>query len=265
MIIQTLNSWKIRDVWLLLRSPVSTAEIGLFARVILMSGSALSPTTIARDSEFFTQSLAKAVNCDSNSGSSSSAASSSQDHHLLTQSSQVSSQSSSSSSSSPSSHHQQQQHQQTQLLECLRSKSVDELTKVNFGIDDSFRVSFGPIIDGLLIPVEPASLMESDNASGHHLSYLHPLGLKSNSQSRTPHSLLFGVSACEAPLALFSENEEKNGIDGLRRDRILYSFIKNIIDYYQEVSLVFLSYLPSLLFCFERDNILRLTSSLHVK
>lgn len=209
---------------LLMMSPMAR---GLFNRVILMSGSALGPSSIARDSDFFTQSLAKAVNCESSSSS----PSSSQDHHLLTPSS------SQASSSQPSSSSSSQQQQQQQILECLRTKSVDELNKVNYGIDDSFRVTFGPIVDGLLIPQDPLLLMESENSSSHHLSYLHPMGLRSMmpGSSKPPHSLMMGVTSMESPF-IFTDIEEKTGIDGLRRDRILYSFIKNIIDYYQEVS-----------------------------
>lgn len=159
-----------------------------------MSGSALSPVSISSEADYFSQTLAKAVNCDSG----------------------------------PDSSH---------LLECLRTKSVDELNKVNFGIEDSFRTSFGPIVDGLLIPTDPSLLMESENSSGHHLSYLHPMGLRqmTHGSPKPVHSLLFGVVRTEAPF-VYTESEEKNGIDGLQRDRILYSFIKNIIDYYQEVS-----------------------------
>jgi hypothetical protein len=36
---------------------------GLFSRVILMSGSALSPWAIARDTDIYSKNLAKALNC----------------------------------------------------------------------------------------------------------------------------------------------------------------------------------------------------------
>jgi len=185
-----------------------------------MSGSALSPLSIARESDYFTQYLAKAVNCDSNSNT----------NPVQQQHSQDIFPTSSSSSTSASA-------LQHQMLECLRAKSIDELNKVSFGIEDSFRTSFGPIIDGLLIPTDPLNLMESENSSSHHLSYLHPMGLRTMmpGSSKPPHSLLFGVSRNEAP-DMFTEQEERTGIDGLRRDRVLYSFIKNSVDFYQEVS-----------------------------
>lgn len=174
---------------------------GLFSRVILMSGSALSPVTISTESDFHTQSLAKAVNCDT-------------------------------SSLDPS-----------LLLECLRTKSVSELNKVNLlaATDEtsSFQTTFGPIVDGLLIPADPRSLMESENSSSHHLTYQHPIGLKSGSSSsimKTPsHDLLFGFVTNEAP-SIFTDQEERNGIDAGRRNRIIYDLVKNMIDYYQEVS-----------------------------
>ena len=172
-----------------------TLLTGLFCRLILMSGSALSPLTISTEADFYTQSLAKAVNCDT--------------------------------SLEPS-----------HLLECLRTKSVGELNKVNLGIDESFTTTFGPIIDGLLIPTDPRSLMESENSSSHHLTYQHPIGLKSGSSSitRSPsHSLLFGAVKTEAP-SIFTDQEERTGIDAARRNRILYDLVKSMIDYYQEVS-----------------------------
>ena len=95
-------------------------------------------------------------------------------------------------------------------------------------------------MDGLLLPTDPNILMESSNGSSNHLSYLHPMGVRSNSPStvvKPAHGLLFGVTKTESPF-IFTESEEKSGIDSLRRDKILYSFIKNIIDYYQEVILL---------------------------
>lgn len=162
-----------------------------------MSGSALSPLTISTEADFFTQSLAKAVNCDI--------------------------------TLDPS-----------HLLECLRTKSLDELNKVNLGTEESLQTTFGPIVDGLLIPTDPLSLMESENSSSHHLTYQHTIGLKSSSSSssapRSPsHSLMFGFVKTDAPF-IFTDQEERNGIDPGRRNRILYDFVKNLIDYYQEVS-----------------------------
>lgn len=200
-----------------------------------MSGSALSPLTISTEADFFTQSLAKAVHCDGSSPGASSSASS-----------QAASQASSSSSSSSNGHlnvasaNPNGASDSNALLECLRSKSLDELIKVSYGIDDTFKISFGPIVDGLLIPTDPRILMESSNGSSNHLSYLHPMGLRSSSAStisKPAHALLFGVTKTESPF-IFTESEEKSGIDSLRRDKILYSFIKNIIDYYQEVILL---------------------------
>lgn len=171
-------------------------KTGLFHRLILMSGSALSPTTIATEADFHAQSLAKAVNCDT-----------SLDPSLL--------------------------------LECLRTKSVNELNSVNLGSDDPFQTTFGPIVDGLLIPADPRSLMESENSSSQHSLYQHTIGMKSGSSSASKvpsHSLMFGFAKTADAPSILTEHEERNGIDVTRRNRILYDFIKNIIDYYQEVS-----------------------------
>lgn len=196
-----------------------------------MSGSALAPWTIARDTDSFTKFLAKSVNCP-DSGSSSSSFHSSQTTGHSSEHLHSSSPSGSSGSG---------------LIECLRTKSVEELLKVNFDHhDESFKTSFGPIIDGLLIPADPLMLMESENDSTHHLSYLHPMGrqLSSSASSKPVHSLMFGVTRTEAPF-IFTQDEETYGIENLRRDQILYSLIKNIIEYYQEVSWPFSLYLFS--------------------
>lgn len=168
-----------------------------------MSGSALSPFTISTEADFFTQSLSKSVNCDI--------------------------------TLDPS-----------HLLECLRTKSLDELNKVNLGNGESLQTTFGPIVDGLLIPTDPRSLMESENSSAHHLTYQHTIGLKSSASSSSSaprsvsHSLMFGFVKTDAPF-IFTDQEERNGIDPGRRNRILYDFVKNLIDYYQEVSFPVLS------------------------
>ena len=149
-----------------------------------------------------------------------------------------------------------------ELIQCLRSKSVEDLVKADFYDDDIYKTSFGPIIDGLLIPSDPISLMESINDSSHHLSYLHPMGKQQQSQSHsfpstspssfsssssstsiknkpTSHSLLAGVTKTEMPF-IFTDSEEKFGIEFSeeKRDSILYSLITSIVDYYQEVSFI---------------------------
>lgn len=155
-----------------------------------------------------------------------------------------------------------------ELIQCLRSKSVEDLVKADFYDDDIYKTSFGPIIDGLLIPSDPISLMESINDSSHHLSYLHPMGKQQQSQSHsfpstspsssssssstsiknkpTSHSLLAGVTKTEMPF-IFTDSEEKFGIEFSeeKRDSILYSLITSIVDYYQEVSFMASSSLSS--------------------
>ncbi|RWS29229.1 neuroligin-2-like protein, partial [Leptotrombidium deliense] len=122
------------------------------------------------------------------------------------------------------------------MVDCLRTKMMDELLKIDVQSDDAFRTSFGPIIDGLVVPSEPRHLMESENDSSHHLSYMYP-NMRANtalSGRTTPHHLMYGVTRVESPL-LFTSDEEKHGIDFERRDDILRTLVRNVVNYYQEV------------------------------
>lgn len=97
---------------LLMISPMASPS--LFARVILIKGSALSPWAIARDADFYSRLLAKSLNCPV--------------------------------------------HDNTLLVDCLRTKSMAELLAVDLKAADE-RAAFGPIIDGIVIPSEPRTLV----------------------------------------------------------------------------------------------------------
>lgn len=216
-----------------------------------MSGSSLVPGTISTDPEFFTQSLAKSLNCEVPSVTNSSPESD--------QSAQKTSSSSLPVTTSSS----------TQIIECLRTKSMEEILKVTFdGYEDDqqnflMKTSFGPVIDGLLIPADPRILMQQQDYDDYshlmispHMNYAQTMSssghkqqfrtsssqslLSSMTSSSSPfrmiHPLLTGVTRIESPF-IFTDSEEKMGIEGNRRDQIMSSFIKNYIDYYQEVSL----------------------------
>ena len=48
---------------------------------------------------------------------------------------------------------------------------------------------------------------------------------------------MFGVTRVESPI-LFSKDEEKQGIDLNKRDSILRTLVRNMVNYYQEVIII---------------------------
>lgn len=168
---------------------------GLFAKAILMSGSALHPMILAKDPDNYARYLAKSVNCPNYEGA--------------------------------------------MLVDCLRTKSVEELLKVESTSNnkrEAFDASLGPIIDGLAVPADPRLIMVSPNDSlQHHLDNIYHTARQFGQLSRRPHHLLFGVTRVESPQGLFTELEERQGIDVERRDHILRTLVRAAVDYYQEV------------------------------
>lgn len=123
------------------------------------------------------------------------------------------------------------------IVDCLRSKSMLELLKVEVEQedDDFYETTFGPIIDNLVIPSDPQILMNYPNISNQ----INPL--YANIKSKNSHAgfgsypIMFGVTRVESPI-YFSKEDQKLGIESNQRDSILQRFIKNIVNYYQEVS-----------------------------
>ena len=158
-------------------------DAGLFARVILMSGSNLAPATLATEAELFSATLAKGAGCDA--------------------------------SADPAI-----------LLQCLRTKDAQQLVKVGVGAVDGVagQTAFGPIVDGLLVPSDPLSVMQSDNGSSAFAG--------SPRTSARPHDLLIGVTSMEAPASLTqTEAGGGGGIDVGRRNRILYDVMRRLTDH----------------------------------
>lgn len=87
---------------LLMISPMAK---GLFSRVILMSGSALSPWAIAYDADLYSRHLGKSLGCPN--------------------------------------------YDNVVMVNCLRSKSVDEILRVELQVPEHL-TGFGPIIDGIV-------------------------------------------------------------------------------------------------------------------
>ena len=214
---------------LLMMSPMASSA--LFNRVILMSGSAMSPWAVARDADSYAKLLAKSLNCPT--------------------------------------------YENVVMVDCLRSKSVDDILAVDLKVPEHLS-AFGPIIDGIVIPSEPRSIispanLETSSSSGgsFYSSYgyssagsspaaqynsasssspVSPLLPQSSSTgsvttpgvtSPAPYDVLFGITRYEAPPLIFSSQEEKSGIDAVRRDRILRTLVRNLFDYHQQVGIYF--------------------------
>jgi len=157
---------------------ISPLAKGLFSKAVLMSGSAMHPLSLTKgDPNVYARYLAKAVNCPN--------------------------------------------YDSSVLVDCLRTKSVEELLKVESNHNkDAFDLSLGLIIDGLAIPADPrlvtvASPNDSIHSLQHHLDPVYHTARQYNSQSssKRPHPLLFGVTRIESPFALFTDQEERFGID----------------------------------------------------
>ncbi|XP_054157233.1 neuroligin-4, X-linked-like [Oppia nitens] len=159
---------------LLMISPMAK---GLFQRVILMSGSALSPWAIARDTDVYSKTLAQALNCPI--------------------------------------------HEST--VDCLRKRKVDDILRVDLKTPD-YLTAFGPIIDSIVVPLDPRRLLSPG---------VNPKLNKSYWSVGQQYDLMFGSNRLDSP-CIFSANEERLGIDGTRRDRILRTLVRNLFDFHQQ-------------------------------
>jgi len=101
------------------------------------------------------------------------------------------------------------------VLDCLRQKSVDEITSVALKVPTHL-TAFGPVIDGIVIPSDPQTLMAKANSVFGN------------------YQLLFGVTKIES-YGLFSMYDERHGIDISRRDRLLRTLVRNLFNYHLQV------------------------------
>ncbi|XP_055936157.1 neuroligin-4, X-linked-like isoform X3 [Argiope bruennichi] len=110
----------------------------------------------------------------------------------------------------------------TALVDCIRQRSISDIMRVQLDIPD-YLTAFGPTIDGIVIPNEPAVLMKN---------YKDLFG---------QYDLLFGVTKIESYFR-FSAHEEKFGIDSVRRDRIFRTLVRNVFTFHlQEIYLTILN------------------------
>ncbi|GFY61682.1 neuroligin-2 [Trichonephila inaurata madagascariensis] len=104
------------------------------------------------------------------------------------------------------------------LVECLRQRPVQDILAVPLSVPDHL-TAFGPTIDGVVVPGEPADVMEK------------------NTEFFGQYDLMFGMTRIES-YNQFSSQEDKMGIDTLRRDRLLRTLVRNLFTYHlQEIFL----------------------------
>lgn len=113
----------------------------------------------------------------------------------------------------------------TALVECMRKKKLEDIMRIPIQVPDHL-TGFGPTVDGIVLPQDPADIMEKNPAL------------------YTQYDLMFGTTRVESYF-LFTAMEEKFGIDSGRRDRLLRTLVRNLYTYHlQEVTLrlYYLSY-----------------------
>lgn len=108
------------------------------------------------------------------------------------------------------------------VLDCLRTKSTSEMVSIDLNVPTHLS-SFGPIIDGIVIPNHPQTLMKKpDSLFGKY-------------------DLILGMTKVES-YHLFSMKDEKYGVDVARRDRLLRTLVRNLFNYHlQEIFLTILN------------------------
>lgn len=100
------------------------------------------------------------------------------------------------------------------LVDCLRKKSAQELVRLTDGPTPKYLTTVGPTVDGIVLPNDPASLMDASLFGSYDLM----LGL------------------CKVPYYEFSAADERLGIEAVRRDPILRTLVRNLYTHHLQVS-----------------------------
>ena len=201
----------------------SLYQLDLFHRAVLMSGSALSPWAISTQSQYYAKQLADKLGC---SGSSSNSISSTDNLAGKEQSNQ--------------------RLNSAETIDCLRTRSAEAINNVDLETAEPLRSSFGPVVDNLLVPIDPSNLVNTSQNLGTALqSNLFSLNFGHRSQANqspnfnTLHQvnkpLLFGVTRVETPPFIFNKAEQQKGISSRRKGDMLRTLVSNLFNYYQEV------------------------------
>lgn len=107
------------------------------------------------------------------------------------------------------------------LVRCMRQRPITDIMRVQLLIPE-YLTAFGPTVDGLVIPADPEK------------SFLNP----SEDYEKGPKvDILIGVTRIES-FFYFGANEERYGIEAVRRDRILRTLVRNLFTFHlQEIFL----------------------------
>ena len=118
---------------------------------------------------------------------------------------------------------------QESIVDCLRKRKVDDILKVELKTPD-YLTAFGPIIDSIVVPSDPRKpqwVSSGRTAAKDKLK-------QSTTSVGDQYDLMFGVNQIESP-CIFGASEERMGIDGQRRDRLLRTLVRNLFDFHQQV------------------------------
>ncbi|XP_013181474.1 PREDICTED: neuroligin-4, Y-linked-like [Papilio xuthus] len=179
-----------------------TVMPGLFHRVILMSGSALSSWAIVDDPVYYSLKLAKHMNCTIPEDMT-------KDHEVI--------------------------------VDCLREASIEELLSIDIS-PPNFLTAFGPSVDGVVIKTDFSKDFLTMYSTGDFPSFgplnnmnQNNIHIKRSDNGRrlfqNKYDLLFGVVTCEA-LWKFSAHDVQNGIEPDKRDRMLRTYVRNAYTYH---------------------------------
>ncbi|CAG2177536.1 unnamed protein product, partial [Oppiella nova] len=178
---------------LLMLSPMAR---GLFTRVVLMSGSALSPWAIARNAETYSIQLAKELNCPT------------YDNILMVEC---------------------VRHKPVEDILGVDLQAPQYLTVFGPIID-------GILVPSEPKQILESGLSDFNYYFHHNVTPPAAPPPVYNSQSVhyiNNYDLLFGVTRVEAPY-VFSAHEERHGLDPPKRDRILRTLVRNLFDFQQQ-------------------------------
>ncbi|GFY37874.1 neuroligin-4, X-linked [Trichonephila inaurata madagascariensis] len=107
------------------------------------------------------------------------------------------------------------------LIKCLRQRPLSDFKRVQIVVPE-YLTSFGPMVDGIVIPADPEKLV------------LYPSPEMKNAPKI---DVLMGFTRVES-FSFFTAADERYGLEGVRRDRMLRTLVRNLFTFHlQEIFL----------------------------